>query len=196
MRALWQLTKALDPTRPVVSNDGWEMTETDLVTVHDYEWDPAVVADRYDARRRGRAALLADERPGGRVLLLDPSVYRGQPILLTEFGGIAFSPDAAHTWGYSRAADEADFVRRYAGLLTAVRASPVLGGFCYTQFTDTYQEANGVVRMDRTPKADPDLIRIATAGPRDADERERLAGAMTTKAVKTRAPKAKAAKGG
>jgi beta-galactosidase/beta-glucuronidase len=28
VQALYHLTKALDPTRPVVSNDGWEHTES------------------------------------------------------------------------------------------------------------------------------------------------------------------------
>ena len=28
----------------------------------------------------------------------------------------------------------------------------LFSGFCYTQFTDTYQEANGLLRANRTPK--------------------------------------------
>ena len=179
VRALYYLTKTLDPTRPVVSNDGWEMAETDLIAVHDYDWDADKVRQRYDRARRTPAEIFATERPGGRVLLLDSGVYRGQPALMTEFGGIAFSPDAKQTWGYSRATDARDFLRRYAGLLAAVRECPLFaGGFCYTQFTDTYQEANGLLRMDRTPKAEAELLRLATAGPRDASERRRLAEAV------------------
>jgi hypothetical protein len=41
----------------------------------------------------------------------------------------------------------------------------VLSGFCYTQFADTYQEANGLLRSDRTPKVAMARIRAATAGP-------------------------------
>ena len=37
----------------------------------------------------------------------------------------------------------------------------MLSGFCYTQFADTYQEANGLLYPDRRPKIP--LARIATA---------------------------------
>jgi hypothetical protein len=37
-------------------------------------------------------------------------------------------------------------------------------GFCYTQFTDTYQEANGLLYMDRTPKFDLAQMDRATRG--------------------------------
>ena len=94
--------------------------------------------------------------------------------MLTEFGGIALSEDANATWGYSRATNSADLAQRYAKLLTAVRGVQMFGGFCYTQFTDTYQEANGLVTMDRRPKVDPALIAIATRGPHNPTEAERL----------------------
>jgi hypothetical protein len=42
---------------------------------------------------------------------------------------------------------------------------PLLAGFCYTQFTDTYQEANGLLYADRTPKFPLDRIACATSGP-------------------------------
>jgi hypothetical protein len=37
-------------------------------------------------------------------------------------------------------------------LLETEHAMPVFCGFCYTQLTDTYQEANGLLNADRTPK--------------------------------------------
>ncbi|MBR7518541.1 glycoside hydrolase family 2, partial [Mycobacterium tuberculosis] len=33
--ALYHLTRAVDPTRPVISNDGWEHTVSDVASVHD-----------------------------------------------------------------------------------------------------------------------------------------------------------------
>ena len=33
-----------------------------------------------------------------------------------------------------------------------VRSLELLAGFCYTQFADTYQEANGLLYADRSPK--------------------------------------------
>jgi hypothetical protein len=103
-----------------------------------------------------------------------------QPIMLTEFGGIAFSRDSG-TWGYSRTDSDEEFARRYLHLLSAVRSLPIMAGFCYTQFTDTYQEANGLLYADRTPKIPVEHIALATRGPRtkrdfqlESEWRERL----------------------
>ncbi len=40
LRGVYHLTKSLDPTRPVIGNDGWEMVVTDIVAIHDYERVP------------------------------------------------------------------------------------------------------------------------------------------------------------
>jgi hypothetical protein len=91
--------------------------------------------------------------------------------MLTEFGGIAYSKEKG-AWGYSRARTSDDFAARYAALLESVRSLPLLGGFCYTQFTDTYQEANGLLYMDRTPKFPIEQIAVATRGAEsDAEKR-------------------------
>ena len=44
------------------------------------------------------------------------------------------------------------------------RGSELLAGFCYTQFADTYQEANGLLYADRTPKFPIEQIAEATRG--------------------------------
>jgi len=163
VQALYHLTKTLDPSRPVIGNDGWESVATDIVGIHDYDDQPDRIAKRYLVDEIPR--LFKRERPGGRLLLLQGEV-QDQPIMLTEFGGIAFSRDIAHTWGYSRGETEEDFAKRYLHLLRVVRALPVLAGFCYTQFTDTYQEANGLLYADRTAKFPIEHIALATRGPR------------------------------
>ena len=165
VRALAHLTRALDPTRPVVSNDGWEVVGGDLVGVHDYEQDPARLAARL---AQPLDDLLALERPNGRKLLLDAEGRAGRPVLLTEFGGIAYTAEALEdeTWGYERARTPEDLLHRYRELLAAVHAAPALAGFCYTQLTDTYQEANGLLAADRTPKAPLEELAAATRGDR------------------------------
>ena len=55
--------------------------------------------------------------------------------------------------------------------MAAVRSLPLLAGYCYTQFTDTYQEANGLVYMDRTPKFPIPEIAAATSGANQAQPR-------------------------
>ena len=47
-----------------------------------------------------------------------------------------------------------------------VTSLELLAGFCYTQFADTYQEANGLLYADRTPKFPIENIALATRGPR------------------------------
>lgn len=163
VQALYHLTKTLDPTRPVVGNDGWESVATDIIGIHDYDDQPARILARYGVG--DMPMLFKRERPGGRLLTLEDHPH-AQPIMITEFGGIACSRDAATTWGYSRAADEEDFANRYRDLLRAIRAIPVLAGFCYTQFADTYQETNGLLFADRTPKFPLEEIAVATSGPR------------------------------
>ena len=178
VQALYHLTKTFDPSRPVIGNDGWESVATDIIGIHDYDDQPERIAKRYIVDEIPR--LFKRERPGGRLLLLGDQ-GQDQPIMLTEFGGIAFSPDAAHTWGYSRSESAEDFGDRYMKLLKVVRGLPLLAGFCYTQFTDTYQEANGLLTAGRVPKFPIEHIALATRGPRsrkdyqmDWEWRERL----------------------
>src|SRR6185436_17437241 len=110
------LTKTLDPTRPAIGNDGWESVATDIVGIHDYDDQPARILARYGANEV--PLLFKRERPAGRMLSLDEHPH-DQPIMITEFGGIACSPDTIHTWGYSRATGGDDLANRYRNLLRA-----------------------------------------------------------------------------
>jgi hypothetical protein len=165
VRAVYHLTKALDPSRPVVGNDGWESAATDIIGIHDYEESPAVIAERYRVET-DILAILDRARPAGRTLTLRGHEHAGQPIVLSEFGGITFTSAErrAETWGYSRADSAAEFEEQYSELLAVVHGLQLLAGFCYTQFADTYQEANGLLYADRTPKFPLDRIAQATAG--------------------------------
>jgi beta-galactosidase/beta-glucuronidase len=164
VQSLYHLTKTLDPTRPVIGNDGWESVATDIIGIHDYDDQPERMVHRYGADEV-LPKLFKRERPGGRQLLIGGLAHTDQPIMLTEFGGIAFSRDVEGTWGYSRADRAEAFAIQYTQLLTVVRSLPLLAGFCYTQFADTYQEANGLLYADRTPKFPITEIAAATRGP-------------------------------
>lgn len=163
VQALYHLTKALDASRPIIGNDGWESIATDIIGIHDYDEQPERIAKRYGLDHV-EAHLLKRERPGGRMLLVGGEPKGNQPIVLTEFGGIALSKNHEETWGYSRSETAQQFADRYAALLEVVRNLPALAGFCYTQFTDTYQEANGLLYADRTPKMPIEEIALATTG--------------------------------
>jgi beta-galactosidase/beta-glucuronidase len=163
VRTLYHLTKTLDPTRPVVGNDGWESVATDIIGIHDYDANPERLARRYHAEEI-LPRLFKRERPGGRLLVLEGDRPVDQPIVLSEFGGITLAADEDATWGYSRAASADTLSAQYAALLLAVRSLGVLSGFCYTQFADTYQEANGLLYADRRPKFPLADIAAATRG--------------------------------
>jgi hypothetical protein len=47
----------------------------------------------------------------------------------------------------------------YEEIVDAIIHTALFSGFCYTQFADTFQEANGLLYADRTPKVP--LERIA-----------------------------------
>jgi len=165
VQAMYHLTKTLDPTRPVLTNDGWEATATDIIGIHDYDSSPARILDRYGPKADLKA-LLRQARPGGRFITLDNHPHEGQPIMLTEFGGIAVRPGQADsdTWGYTMSENNAELQLRYTALLNAVHKIEMFAGFCYTQLTDTFQEANGLLTMDRRPKFPIEKIRFATRG--------------------------------
>jgi hypothetical protein len=158
VQGLYHLTRSLDPNRLVVGNDGWETTATDIVGIHDYDADPARIAKRYHLE--GNPALLQRERPGGRLLVLEGHSANDAPLVLSEFGGIAFSPNPA-TWGYSKCQTQHEFVQQFAALMEVVNNLEMFTGYCYTQFSDTYQEANGLLYADRTPKMPVHLIASA-----------------------------------
>ena len=165
IQALYHLTKSLDPSRPVVGNDGWESAVTDIIGIHDYDADPDALQARY-WREDDILTVLRRARPGGRLSTLEGHDHAGQPVVLSEFGGIAYAPATtrAGTWGYSQAESPEALARQYAALLYTVRGLSLLAGFCYTQFADTYQEANGLLYADRTPKFALEHIAAATRG--------------------------------
>lgn len=164
--ALAHLTRALDPARPVVSNDGWEHTDSDIWTVHDYSPTGDELRTRYGTPA-AVAELLDGVGPAGRRIRLSdaaPVADRGQPVMLTEFGGVSFAGDRDDAWGYSTAGSAEDFAFRVGDLLAAARACLPLAGFCWTQLTDTGQETNGLVRADRTPKLPVEVLRRLVTG--------------------------------
>lgn len=163
VQALYYLTKTLDPTRPVIGNDGWESITTDILAIHDYDNNAQRLAHRYGPEVK-LADLIDRKRPGGRVLTLDGYPHQGQPVMLSEFGGIAYAieDDPHQAWGYERSFNISELEMKYAALMAAVNTIEMFSGFCYTQFSDTFQEANGLLYADRTPKFTLEAIRAAT----------------------------------
>ena len=163
IRALAATADALDGTRPVSANDGWETLGGDILGIHDYEQDPAVLGERYgtheDLERVARG-----RRPDGYLADLDRAGVAGRAVVLSEFGGVALRDPADEGWGYADATSPEDLLARYRAQWAAVHGSSALAGACWTQLTDTYQEVNGLLTMEREPKVDLDALRRATLG--------------------------------
>jgi beta-galactosidase/beta-glucuronidase len=157
-RALFELTRSLDPTRPVIANDGWEYLCGDVWGLHCYVTDGAALAECL-------RLVLADpstQLVPGRAAALPGAAPRGRPVLLTECGGVALRGSGEH-WGYAQV-DSADaLLAAVRDVVGHVRALPEIGGFVWTQLTDVQQEANGLLRFDRTPKVPIEAIRAVIA---------------------------------
>lgn len=154
-RSLYFITKAMDGTRLVSTNDGWEQVKSDICAIHDYiAWGEDFVRKYQDKERiLGLGAV-------SRMLYAQDTKYDGQPILVTEYGGIAFESDIKENWGYNGAVkDEESFLKRYSGITGAIRSTSYICGYCYTQLTDVMQEINGLMTADRKAKVDVDAVR-------------------------------------
>lgn len=147
---MYHLGHALDGSRPVISNDGWEQASTDLVTIHDYRGPDDFARDYADVAGAGAVARWS----AGRPRFVAGHSYSGQPLLMTEFGGLNIATSAADGWGYATCSDGDDLVQRYGLMLAELRRTGVFQGFCYTQLTDVESEINGVLTADRKPKVE------------------------------------------
>ena len=105
--------------------------------------------------------MLKTTPTGGRFVTAAGYDHSGKPLLLTEYGGIAMQRDAGGgNWGYNGAVkDEESFLKRFEAITQAFKHMPGFRGYCYTQLTDVFQEVNGLMDMNRKPKASIDEIR-------------------------------------
>lgn len=148
-RALYFITKSLDATRLVSSNDGWEqICESDICGIHDY----AAAGEDFLLRYLNRESLVRGDAQG-RLLYCRQNQYKGQPVILSEFGGISFESGDGQNFGYSGyVKTPEEFMERYRGLVRAIEKIPYIRGWCYTQLTDVMQETNGLLTADRVKK--------------------------------------------
>ena len=157
-QAMYYITKSLDGTRMVQSNDGWEHVNSDICTIHDYESDNAILTERYSD-----ISNILNFMPARRKLYVGGSSFMGEPVMVTEFGGIAYDQNEKG-WGYSSASTKEDFIERLKAVFIPLQSSRYISGFCYTQLTDVEQEMNGLLTCDRQEKIPFDIIRKVVEG--------------------------------
>lgn len=156
--AVYYLTKSLDKYRPVIVNDGWEHTISDIITLHDYEEVGDVLKARYT---ECKDEIMSTEvyHSSGKSAFANGYEYKGQPVIISEYGGIAFNNDDSG-WGYGNKVNtKEEFIKRFDEITTAVKEIPYVCGFCYTQVSDVQQEINGMMDMERNFKVNPEIIR-------------------------------------
>ncbi|MFD2308463.1 glycoside hydrolase family 2 protein [Enterococcus termitis] len=161
---IYYLTKAIDSDRPVITNDGWQHTVSDIITLHDYEENSEAFFDRY----HDVSAILPEQTvPNSKATkqfnkdffaFADGFNYQGQPVIISEFGGIAFNSDEG--WGYGNTVkDEKEFLKRFEAIHQVIQDMPYISGFCYTQLTDVEQEVNGLLTTQREAKVDLEEVK-------------------------------------
>jgi len=189
VREVVALTRRLAPGALVVDNSGWLHVDTDIFDVHLYDHDPAAlranleeaIGSDWEVDRRlrfeafGNWVVAADSdgmvefdmSPSARGF--NPRPFHGQPVVVSEMGGIGFVPPnpdwpVADTpddrFVYSEAATADKFVESITGLVGVVEELG-LAGWCWTQVSDVEQEQNGLLTYDRRPKVS--AARVAEA---------------------------------
>jgi len=166
------LTRALDPTRPINDASGYVHVETDIFTVHDYDQNPQTFRQRY--------ASVAPEAQNIFICFSEISVpYKGQPYSVDEYGGTFWTKEHAtkepagnnrNRWGYGKSAEE---VEELIGKLTLILTDhPNIAGYCYTQLTDIEQEVNGIYTYERELKFDAERLKKFFGAPAAIEKSE------------------------
>jgi beta-galactosidase/beta-glucuronidase len=146
------VTKMIDPTRPINDASGYFHVMTDLYTAHNYEQNPESLKTQLTPTQKTPVFNNNQKQ----------APYEGQPYFLDEYGGIKWVTGKAfadNTWGYGQGPKTLDeLYDRLEKLTDVILNTEYMSGYCYTQLTDVEQEQNGVYNYDRTKKFDMSRI--------------------------------------
>ncbi len=165
VRSVYELTKALDGTRPVIGNDGWEHVATDVYSLHDYNWEGSFLTERYGNDKSNEQINETYDVANKVAIAARIEAVNDLPLMVTEYGGVSFAPSEDEEWyGYGRVTTDEQFIAKYRELTEALQNSSDMVGICYTQLTDTEQETNGLLTENREPKIDIEVLAAITRG--------------------------------
>lgn len=166
-KALYYLARSLDPTRLVISNDGWETVDTDICAVHSYKHGEKDDLRQQELFKESLKSVSGLAKIVEKLPFAKGFEYEGQPVALTEFGGISVGSDrqkdgpvdgSGESWGYT-SVEKSEFLEEYERIVDAVYDSDLIQGYCYTQLTDVEQEMNGLLDCEHNYKFDPAQIK-------------------------------------
>ena len=158
----YNVSRQLDPTRPVNTISGGIYVISDFCTAHSYKQDGGGLHKQiFDGEKFYQPQGPAQEKYPHAINKLN--YVGGVPYVLDEFGGIKCAetqPQEGNSWGYGNAAPtREDFYARLELLVKAITDhSDKVCGFCYTQLTDVEQEQNGVYYFNRDTKFDMERV--------------------------------------
>ena len=148
MRIAYDVTKKIDPTRPVNETSGYQHQKTDIWTVHHYEPIPEKLNKALNPKKGVYRNFPHFE-----------TSYKNQPYIIDEYGGVWWLPKQLRkkmrSWGHGDAVRPKtlkEVFERMEKQTEVVLKTKHIEGFCYTQLTDVEQETNGVYFYDRKIK--------------------------------------------
>ena len=154
---VYNITRQLDPSRPVNTISGGLYAISDFCTTHSYQQDGEKLHKQlFDGEKfyQPQGPTVKSAPRAMKFLYYDGKV----PYIIDEFGGIkcAETTPGGGSWGYGNAAPtKEDFYKRLESQVKAITDhSDKICGFCYTQLTDVEQEQNGVYYFNRDKKFD------------------------------------------
>lgn len=153
---IYDITKRIDPTRPINDVSGYLHIKTDIWSGHCYEQNPDTLLKLLESEYENKPYT------GHREFCCP---YQGEPYILDEFGGIKWNPEFQHSnssesWGYGsppRSLEE--YYQRLEAHVNVVLSIKSCSGYCYTQLTDVESEKNGIYYYNRSQKFDMSRVR-------------------------------------
>ena len=144
IKNFYDLTHALDPSRPVNTTSGYVNVYTDIFTVHDYTQDHVIFRERYQS---------VDPLNPEKAWIVNPQLavpYAGQPYVVDEYGGTGWLPGyttskppegttnlmGRFAIGYGKTADQV--LEIVKNLTDALLDNPNVSGFTYCQLMPSY----------------------------------------------------------
>jgi len=160
---LYEFTKSLDPTRPVVDNSGYCHAKTDIVDLHVNPKDGEDVVRWWNDWKKSIAEtgnfMAWPETP----TYCNGFKHEGQPVIISETGNWRVKDEKIlgqwEPYGAGPIDDVEVLTRLYEEFMLAMMAEPECAGFSYVQLYDVEGEVNGYITYDRKPRMSADIIR-------------------------------------
>jgi beta-galactosidase/beta-glucuronidase len=163
--SLYDMANRIDWTRPVVSNDGYEHTKSDVVSLHNYAENGRSLLAFYDGLGEKQSKGLNFRADKDKEAFAGEYHYAGQPLFLSEFFGPIFRADVENGWGHGKnpVYDGEAFIHRYKSLLRAIRKLG-FAGYCASELCDVAQQKDGFLTEERKAKVALSAVKEANDG--------------------------------